>query len=401
MRNDLAIKVENINKTFELPHEKDGSIKSAIINMGRRNKSFETQRVLQDISFEVKKGEFFGIIGRNGSGKSTLLKILAGIYSPDSGTVSTFGKLTPFIELGVGFSPELTGRENVFLNGALLGFNRKEMQSMYGDIVEFAGLEKSMDQKLKNYSSGMQVRLAFSIAIRAETDILVLDEVLAVGDENFQKKCLEVFREYKSSDKTIILVSHGVGDIEKFCDRVLVLENSKQLGVFSSKEAINLYQELNFEQNNRSKTVKKELNKKNRWGTSEFIIKNITITDNKLTHTGKELEISLIIEAKKIASNDRPITVGLAFYDEEGINISGPNSNEEELTFSKNMKDQNVKFIIPKNPLNKGTYRLTAGLFDSDAVVTYDYWIDATTFSVVSDIEYAGKIIINGRWKIQ
>ena len=401
MQNELAIKVKNVNKTFKLPHEKDSSIKSAIINVGKRNKSFETQRVLQDISFEVKKGEFFGIIGRNGSGKSTLLKILAGIYAPDSGVVSTFGKLTPFIELGVGFSPELTGRENVFLNGALLGFNRKEMQSMYKDIVEFAGLEKSMDQKLKNYSSGMQVRLAFSIAIRAETDILVLDEVLAVGDENFQKKCLEVFRDYKSSDKTIILVSHSTGDIEKFCDRVLVLEKSQQLGVFSSREAINLYQELNFEQNNISNTTKKEPKKKNRWGSNEFIIKDITISNSKLNHTGKELEVSLIIEAKKTINHDRPITIGLAFYDEEGVNVSGPNSKEEELAFRGNMKHQNVKFIIPNNPLNKGTYRLTAGLFDRDTVVTYDYWIDATSFSVASDIEYAGKVIVNGKWKIQ
>src|SRR5690606_7141480 len=156
---------------------------------GRRK--YEKQQVLKDINFEIKKGEFFGIVGRNGSGKSTLLKLLAGIYSPDSGHVQVNGKLVPFIELGVGFNPELTGRENVFLNGALLGFNRKEMESMYEEIVEFAELERFMDQKLKNYSSGMQVRLAFSIAIRAKADILVLDEVLAVGDEAFQKKCYQ------------------------------------------------------------------------------------------------------------------------------------------------------------------------------------------------------------------
>ena len=192
MQDNLAIKVDNVSKTFILPHEKNNSLKNKIINFTKTKKTYEKQHVLDNISFEVKKGEFFGIIGRNGSGKSTLLKILAGIYSSDDGNVSVYGKLTPFIELGVGFSPELTGRDNVFLNGALLGFSRKEMLSMYDDIVDFAGLEKSMDQKLKNYSSGMQVRLAFSIAIRADTDILVLDEVLAVGDENFQKKCLEV-----------------------------------------------------------------------------------------------------------------------------------------------------------------------------------------------------------------
>src|SRR5690606_31573026 len=157
--------------------------------MFRGKRTYEKQQVLKNISFEIKKGEFVGIVGRNGSGKSTLLKLLAGIYSPDKGSIEVNGKLVPFIELGVGFNPELTGRENVFLNGALLGFNRKEMQAMYKDIVEFAELERFMDQKLKNYSSGMQVRLAFSIAIRAQSDILLIDEVLAVGDAAFQQKC--------------------------------------------------------------------------------------------------------------------------------------------------------------------------------------------------------------------
>ena len=186
MSDEIAIKVENISKTFKLPHEKTNSIKGAFVNFYRRNRTYEKQEVLKDISFEVKEGEFFGIVGRNGSGKSTLLKMLAGIYSPSKGSITINGKLTPFIELGVGFSPELTGRENVYLNGSLLGFNRQEMDEMYDEIVEFAELEKFMDQKLKNYSSGMQVRLAFSIAIRVKSDILVLDEVLAVGDEAFQ-----------------------------------------------------------------------------------------------------------------------------------------------------------------------------------------------------------------------
>src|SRR5690348_5864950 len=156
MADDVAIKVEQVHKTFKLPHEKSTSIKSHVVIFWRRNRGYEMQRALEDISFEVKKGEFFGIVGRNGSGKSTLLKLLAGIYSPDKGIIEVNGSLTPFIELGVGFNPELTGRENVFLNGALLGFSRKEMAAMYDDIVVFAELERFMDQKLKNYSSGMQ-----------------------------------------------------------------------------------------------------------------------------------------------------------------------------------------------------------------------------------------------------
>ena len=177
-----AVIVKDLYKTFRLPHEKHSGIKQAAVGIFKGNKGFETQKVLNDISFEIKQGEFFGIVGRNGSGKSTLLKLLAGIYTPDKGLVQVKGSLMPFIELGVGFNPELTGRENVYMNGALLGFGHEEMDAMYDDIVAFAEIEKFMDQKLKNYSSGMQVRLAFSIAIKSEADILLIDEVLAVGD---------------------------------------------------------------------------------------------------------------------------------------------------------------------------------------------------------------------------
>jgi len=194
---DFAIRVEKVSKIFRLPHEKNSSIKSTVVNFYKRKKGYELQKALENVNFEIKKGEFFGIVGRNGSGKSTLLKLLAGIYTPTKGQVHVRGTLTPFIELGVGFNPELTGRENVYLNGALLGFSRKEMQAMYQDIVDFAEIERFMDQKLKNYSSGMQVRLAFSIAIRAQSDILLIDEVLAVGDAAFQQKCFDYFEELK------------------------------------------------------------------------------------------------------------------------------------------------------------------------------------------------------------
>ena len=174
----VALDVQHITKEFKLPHESQNSLKGRLINFNKRG--YEIQRVLDDISFTVYKGDFIGIVGRNGSGKSTLLKIISEIYTPNGGHVDVHGKLTPFIELGVGFNPELSGRDNVFLNGALLGFSRSEIEERYDDIVAFSELERFMDQKLKNYSSGMQVRLAFSIAIQADTDILVLDEVLAV-----------------------------------------------------------------------------------------------------------------------------------------------------------------------------------------------------------------------------
>lgn len=228
-----VVVVKNLYKTFRLPHEESSGIKQLLVNRLKGKKGYEVQQVLSDVSFEIKKGEFFGIVGRNGSGKSTLLKLLAGIYVPDSGLVRVDGSLTPFIELGVGFNPELTGRENVFMNGALLGFSREQMESMYGDIVDFAELERFMDQKLKNYSSGMQVRLAFSIAIRADSDVLILDEVLAVGDQAFQQKCYDYFANLKKEKKTVVLVTHDMNAVKEFCDRALMLEGGviKAIGV--------------------------------------------------------------------------------------------------------------------------------------------------------------------------
>lgn len=222
-----AIEVRNVSKSFKLPHEQNSSLKGAVVNFWRHKRGYEVQHVLHDVSFNIKKGEFFGIVGRNGSGKSTLLKIISGIYSPDRGSVNINGSLTPFIELGVGFNPELSGRDNVYLNGAMLGFSRSEMDEMYDEIVGFAELEKFMDQKLKNYSSGMQVRLAFSIAIRANSDILVLDEVLAVGDESFKRKCYKYFAELKRNKKTIILVTHSMEQVSQFCDRALMIESGE------------------------------------------------------------------------------------------------------------------------------------------------------------------------------
>ena len=225
--NDIAISVKNLHKSFNLPTEQAFGLKQAFFNRLRGIKGYKEQKVLKGLDFEIKKGEFIGIVGRNGSGKSTLLKILAGVYYPQKGEIVINGSLVPFIELGVGFNPELTGRENVYMNGALLGFSNEEMDKMYDDIWEFAELKKFQDQKLKNYSSGMQVRLAFSIAIRAKGDILLLDEVLAVGDAAFQQKCNDYFASLKDKKQTVILVTHSMEDVRRFCTRAILLENGK------------------------------------------------------------------------------------------------------------------------------------------------------------------------------
>lgn len=241
MSNEVAIKVEHVSKSFRLPIESTSSLKRTMVNYFKGIKGYREQQVLRDISFEVNKGDFLGIVGRNGSGKSTLLKIISQIYMPEKGSVTINGKLVSFIELGVGFNPELTGRENVYLNGALLGFSVQEIGEMYDDIVEFAELKDFMNQKLKNYSSGMQVRLAFSVAIQAKSDILVLDEVLAVGDEAFQRKCNDYFMQAKKEEKTIILVTHAMESVRKYCNKAIMIDQGKIMIAGSPDDVANQY----------------------------------------------------------------------------------------------------------------------------------------------------------------
>lgn len=239
--NNIAVKVDHVSKFFKLPTEATSSLRTAMVNRFRGIKGYKEQHVLKDISFDVEKGDFFGILGRNGSGKSTLLKIISQIYVPEKGTVTVDGKLVSFIELGVGFNPELTGWENVYLNGALLGFSTSEIDAMYDDIVEFAELHEFMNQKLKNYSSGMQVRLAFSVAIKAQGDILILDEVLAVGDEAFQRKCNDYFMERKESGKTTILVTHDMGAVKKYCNKAVLIEDGLVKALGAPEDVANQY----------------------------------------------------------------------------------------------------------------------------------------------------------------
>lgn len=238
--NNYALQVSSISKAFHLARRKRDSIREYLASPFAKS-DFRTLHALQDVSFDVKKGEFFGVIGKNGSGKSTLLKILAGIYEPDSGSIIRHGKISPFLELGVGFNPELTARENVYLSGSILGLRRKQINELYTHIVSFAGVERFMDQPLKNFSSGMVVRLAFSLSIHSVSDILLLDEVLAVGDTDFQNKCIKVFKNFKQEGKTIILVSHSMEVMKDFCDRMVILDQGKIVGQGSPSDMVNQY----------------------------------------------------------------------------------------------------------------------------------------------------------------
>jgi len=235
-----AIRVVGLRKTFRIPHEARATVRDYVVHPLRRT-TYELQTALDDVSFEVPRGDFFGVIGRNGSGKSTLLKVVSGIYGADAGTVEITGKLSPFIELGVGFNPELSARDNVVVNGTLLGLSRQEIAERFDDIIAFGELERFVDQKLKNFSSGMQLRLAYSIAIQVPFDILLLDEVLAVGDQNFQEKCFATFEEMRQDGKTVVLVTHDLRAVARFCDQALLLRDGVVEGIGAPAEVSELY----------------------------------------------------------------------------------------------------------------------------------------------------------------
>lgn len=355
---DFAIRVENVSKIFKLPREKNTSIKSLVVNFYKTKRGFELQRALDNVSLEIKKGEFFGIVGRNGSGKSTLLKLLAGIYVPSSGEVHVRGSLTPFIELGVGFNAELTGRENVYLNGSLLGFNRKEMSGMYKDIVEFAELERFMDQKLKNYSSGMQVRLAFSIAIRAQSDILLIDEVLAVGDVAFQRKCLNYFKELKQSKRTVVFVSHDMESIKEFCDKAVLISEGKVVYDGSPEHAAKLYERQNEKD---AKTLSE----------ASTIVAGAKVVELKIDgEKSHDFSLGEDITIRFTIKTDRELSPII------GINIVKPNNQLVAATSSgpqikpellkPNLKET-YEFIVPSNQFTAGKYLIDAVVYDYDS----------------------------------
>ncbi|MEI6088681.1 MAG: ABC transporter ATP-binding protein [Bacteroidota bacterium] len=394
MNNYVAISVKDINKTFKLPHEKNNSIKSSIVNFYKSNKTYEKQVALKNISFEVKKGEFFGIVGKNGSGKSTLLKLLAGIYVPDSGNVTIDGKIIPFIELGVGFNPELTGRENIFLNGALLGFSRKEMLELYQEIVDFAEVERFMDQKLKNYSSGMQVRLAFSIAIRAvrsENDILILDEVLAVGDEAFQRKCLDVFEQYKARRQTVVLVTHDMTTVRNFCSRAVLLNNSVIIEDGEPNKIASKYSKLNNE------SIDEDI-KRGIEGNQASILKIETLDEfgkNKKNSfkSGEKMTIRLSWPS----GNKKILNAGISIVKLSGEYIFGTNTNNEKYKLEK--KD-NIQFEVSLD-IGPGKYFIMAGLFGTSDRNMIEFTDRGPEFMIIDsqDPNVLGITRLNHRWK--
>ena len=343
MKDEIAIKVDHVSKTFRIPHEKISSLRGAAINAFKK-KSYEEFQALDDVSFEVKKGEFFGIIGRNGSGKSTLLKVLAGIYQADKGKVHINGLISPFLELGIGFNPELSGRDNVYLNATVLGMTRKQIDKKFDDIVAFSELERFIDQKLKNYSSGMQVRLAFSVAIHANREILLMDEVLAVGDTNFQRKCINEFEKYKQDGKTVILVTHDVETVKEYCDRVLLINGGRIISLGDPRKVVDDYMKINMTDEGQ------RLKKENEEQAKKFKEANKRENDPQDESSAK----SDIIYEKEVRSmtsgrfgNKKAIIESYGIYDHNGreaVNLEVGNKFKITMTIKCNERIKNPSF---------------------------------------------------------
>jgi len=371
---NVAIDIKNVSKSFKIPLEASNGIKQKLVNVIKGRKGYRIFTPLSNIDFNINKGDFFGIVGRNGSGKSTLLKMIAGVYAPNKGRIIVDGLLIPFIELGVGFNPELTGRENVFLNGALLGFSRKEIHTMYNDIVDFAELHDFMEERLKNYSSGMQVRLAFSIAIQAKGDILILDEVLAVGDEAFQKKCYSYFDQLKREKKTVVLVTHDMGTVERFCNKAMFLEKGSVKLIGKPHKVAAAYSRSNDESYDSSLDNQKMENRDN------F---EVEIFDNN-GKSAKRFNHMDTMTVKLKWKHENVKNIGVAIFLDNGEYVFGPNTFQDKY----NLESKNQATYQVKLNLNEGEYFIKAALMgDSDNDVI-EFIEEGPHFNITKDYDF-------------
>ncbi len=391
----MVIEVEHLWKSFQIPHERRTTLFENIVGMIRPN-HYETYTVLKDISFEVDEGECIGIIGDNGSGKSTLLKIIANILRPTKGNVRITGKMTPFLELGVGFQSDLTVQENVGVYAAIMGISKREIKNSIDEVIDFAGLTNFRDTKLKNLSSGMQVRLAFSTAIQTDPDVLLVDEVLAVGDKEFQQKCFETFSKYKREGVTILLVSHDLGAVRRFCDKTLLLRNGEKEIFSDTNNVIDEYiyrpDEAKDQPTGKSDT---------RWGN-----KDIEITDVKFIDKNKKYNDNFI-------SSD-PLTVRIFYESHEKINSPvfgiifyyqdtycyGTTTEfkgcDTGLVYGRGYVD----FIVEKLPLIAGEFEVTVAVASSDYKTQYDWHNRLYSFNVHNQMRDLGIFSVDGSWMV-
>lgn len=390
-----VITVQNVSKSFRLYKERNQSLKATIMR-GRRA-GYEEFLALDDVSAEVAQGTTVGFIGENGSGKSTLLKCMARIIRPDSGRISVDGKVSALLELGAGFHPELSGRENVYLNGTILGLSTRELDRKFDDIVSFAGLERFIDSPVKNYSSGMYVRLGFSVAINVDPDVLLVDEVLAVGDEQFQNRCAEKFADLRAAGKTIVLVSHSLGSVRAMCDHVIWLAHGRVRRSGDAAEVLDDY--VGEMREGRAD----EAGAGTRWGSGEAEIVKIQLigADGLPTtraRTGDEVRVRL----KYLAHEPIPQPVfGVAIHTLEGVHVTGPNTREAGLVPDQIHGEGHIDLHIPHLMLLPGTYDISASLVDHEILHFFDFHQRGFRFDVDPGMPhetFGGVVSLGGEW---
>jgi ABC-2 type transport system ATP-binding protein len=392
---DIAVTVDDVWKSFRLYHERNQYLKAAMLR-GRRAR-FEEFWALKGVSFEVRHGETFGIIGSNGSGKSTMLKCLAGILFPERGTVSSNGRLAALLELGAGFHPELTGVENVYLNGAILGMSRKDIDRRFDDIVSFAGLEQFIDTPVKNYSSGMTVRLGFAIAANVEPEILLIDEVLSVGDESFQRRCMEKIEEFRKDGRTIIFVSHGLAQVEQLCERAAWIEYGDLKMIGNATEVVQSYTGASHE----ARVEPDELG--SRWGSGEVQIRSVQLLDEHgavmpIVRSGRPLTIKVDFEALTPVDE---VVCGVAIHQLHGPLMIGTNTRRRGVTLGRVRNHGSASLTFDSFPLLEGVYDLTVAVTDSTEVHPYDHWEKRIRFEVDQTGTYdVGAVLVHGNWAV-
>jgi len=390
-----AVVVDHVSKRYRLYHERNQSLKATA--MRRRRTRYEEFWALSDVSFEIGTGKTFGLIGENGSGKSTLLKCIARILRPESGRIAVDGRLSALLELGAGFHPELSGRENVYLNGAILGLSRRDLDARFDDIVAFSGLEQFIDTPVKGYSSGMYVRLGFAVAINVEPDVLLVDEVLAVGDAEFQQRCAEKFDELRHDGRTIVIVTHAMDSIRNLCDEVALLEHGKLLALGPAATVINDYED-SVHQNRRSDGPGW------RWGSGEAEIEHVELLGpdgQPVTHvrTGDPLVVRVHVHA--IEPLEQPV-LGIAVHTLDGVQLTGPNIKEAGRVPDRIVGRGYVDYRVPRLPLLPGTYDVSALLYNFTITHPYDARIRAFRFDVThgDPAEEHGMITLGGAWDL-
>jgi ABC-type polysaccharide/polyol phosphate transport system ATPase subunit len=390
-----AVAVDDVSKRYRIYTERNASLKAALLS-GRRSR-YEDFWALRDVSFEIRSGSTFGLIGENGSGKSTLLKCLARILVPDKGRIQTTGRVASLLELGAGFHPELSGRENVYLNGSILGLSRRDLASRFDEIVDFSGISSFIDQPVKNYSSGMYVRLGFAIAINVEPDILLVDEILAVGDAAFQRRCEERFAEFRAGGRTVVLVSHAMGSMRTLCDEVAWLEHGRLVKVGSPFELVDEYVDESHE--DRVPTTEGRA----RWGSGEATVRQLQLLgkDGKpvtSVSTGDAVTFRLHYDAA--VRVERPV-FGLAIDTVDGVYLWAHHSRDGEMVPDSIEGSGYVDLAIEHLMLQPGVFDVSASVVAHDCVHVYDYLKRCLRFDVGFGLprESGGYVALGGRWK--